>query len=369
MATDQTTDTKTGSSALLEEAMMGSARLDAEAHRLSRAMRRGGAVVSVSYESFLYPLFKSINNGTTEGLAKLLEEAEKSQQSHGSSALELGQMREDEWRDLKSSRGEGWVDHGLDNVLVLLITHRDGFLSDRERVMRTWGKHCPHLLTVLGVMPEIPDGRKGQVTDVEKVHLVGGDIDGYKALYKKMLKTYMWLCGAEEAKPYSWFIKFDTDAFLVTYNLAAALNAFDSPDTKPYYVGQRMLYKGKDYASGGAGYMMSKGLMATMCQPPVSGGVGSSGWENCYLQDLETLDFWVGAEYWGRPEDLYIGLCIQKHAGVQVTSVAGFDSSRPQWAERDENEFYRMRSLQQPPVITLHYITKLFFYQLYAAFY
>mmetsp|Transcript_50315 Transcript_50315/g.126010 ORF Transcript_50315/g.126010 Transcript_50315/m.126010 type:complete len:572 (-) Transcript_50315:92-1807(-) len=273
------------------------------------------------------------------------------------------------FRDMRKN-GSVWVDHDLDKALVILHTHQKAFLEKRERIFRTWGRHLANLLTFVGTLPPAKDieekRQRDEVTKLAQTEELGADIDGYKVLYKKVLKSYMFLCEKDMASVYEWFMKVDDDLFLVTYNLANALKKFD-PE-QPHYLGQYMVYKKQGYASGGAGYVLSRGLMKAMCQKPSDGQRGSTRWENCFLVDPKDDEFWKGAEYWGKPEDVYTGACIEKHIAHKMQSIRGFSGMPPSWKQGNYSEFEWLKR-RKNPVITYHYVKKDLMYQMYSQFY
>ncbi|CEL97116.1 unnamed protein product [Vitrella brassicaformis CCMP3155] len=265
------------------------------------------------------------------------------------------------FRDLRKN-GSVWVDHDLDKTLISLHTHQRAFLDKRERILRTWGRHVPHLLTFVGSLPPAKEiekkGQKNEITNLDQTVELGANIDGYTVLWKKVLKSYMFLC-EHLIDTYEWFMRADDDLFLVTYNLANALREFDPEQV--HYLGQRMSYKEQEYASGGAGYVFSRGLMKAM-QP------GNTRWENCLSVDPKDDKFWKGAERYGKPEDVYMATCIDKHIGHKMQSISGFQGMSASYRHPQYSEFEWLKQ-RESPVITFHYVTREQMYQMYTQFY
>jgi len=263
----------------------------------------------------------------------------------------------------ETSMPSQWVDHSIDNVMVMLFTHQRGYKVRRRRVMNTWGKHTPHFVTVLGALP--PDVSEDSV-DGDGVLEVGLQIDDYDNLHKKVTSSFNWICTQKLYEQRDWFMKMDDDAFLVTYNLGEFLKNFDP--NEPHYLGFLLKYLDTEfvYASGGAGYLFSKEFMKRMCD---ANAFDPS--QECDSE--EPTDFLRPIKF----EDVYVALCAKKHINWQFTEGHYVLSPwspvqvKKDWHDTDEAMVSRWRvndGEAQEGYVTLHYVANLM-YTLYSQFY
>ncbi|XP_068208587.1 glycoprotein-N-acetylgalactosamine 3-beta-galactosyltransferase 1-like [Palaemon carinicauda] len=141
---------------------------------------------------------------------------------------------------------------GKDNRSSLLCwvlahkKHTDGALA----IKNTWGKRCDKLLFF---------------GDVNNTGLDAVELDGVKENDRR----FLWGKTRESLKylhdhyidEFQWFYKADVDTYTVVENLRYVLTPYD-PEF-PIVLGQRALnrHKLKDYMTGGAGYVLSRGAL------------------------------------------------------------------------------------------------------------
>eukprot|EP00919_Chromeraceae_sp_WS-2016_P056680 GHVR01134519.1.p1 GENE.GHVR01134519.1~~GHVR01134519.1.p1 ORF type:complete len:274 (-),score=47.95 GHVR01134519.1:70-891(-) len=268
-----------------------------------------------------------------------------------------------ETNNLEVDRPDRWIDHTIDDVLILLFTYKEGYKIRRRKVMSTWAKHAPHVITILGELPE--DVNESEV-DGDGVLEVGMHIDGYDNLYQKVMSTFSWICDEKLYDIHGWFMKIDDDAFLVTYNLGHFINKYDP--NEPHYFGFGLKYLDTDfqYPSGGAGYLFSAGFMRLMCS--------SDGFNKGNRCDSDRGVGFLSPIIF---EDVYISLCVEKALGWKFNETHNvFSPWSPTqvskgWKATDPNSVNTWSVKEGGTLeglVTLHYVSHMM-YALYSQFY
>lgn len=119
--------------------------------------------------------------------------------------------------------------------------------SKSKAIRETWGKRCDELL----FMSEIEEPQEGTVIlNIKEGR--GNTWAKTRMAFKYLYDNYL--------NDYDWFLKADDDTYVIIENLRYMLTTYD-PDLSIAF-GARFARKGnKNYFSGGAGYILSRGAL------------------------------------------------------------------------------------------------------------
>ncbi|NXQ13221.1 C1GTA galactosyltransferase, partial [Peucedramus taeniatus] len=175
-------------------------------------------------------------------------------------------------------------------VLCWVMTAPQNLETKARHVRDTWARHCNVALFVSSEpAPRFPA-------------LGLGVAEGRGQLYRKTVRALQFVHRHLRARA-DWFLKADDDTFVVLDNLRWLLAAH-SPQ-RPLYFGKRFRpFTRQGYMSGGAGYVLSRGALASVATALARGTCGHSGPEEDVAlgQCLERLGVAVGdsRDTWGR---------------------------------------------------------------------
>ncbi|XP_059148647.1 glycoprotein-N-acetylgalactosamine 3-beta-galactosyltransferase 1-like [Physella acuta] len=168
-------------------------------------------------------------------------------------------------------------------VACWIMTSPDTLHNKAIHVKNTWAKRCNLVLFMSSVAdPEFP--------------AVGLDVpEGRDHLTAKTMKAFKYLYD-HHMEDADWFLKADDDTYVIVENLRYLL--LNEDPTQPIFFGQKFkAYVREGYASGGAGYVLSKEALRRY------GEIGSKDSKIC-LKDIGS-------------EDVVMGKCMQ-NLGVRL---------------------------------------------------
>lgn len=186
-------------------------------------------------------------------------------------------------------------------LIFVGVMTAERFLETRAKaVFDTWGKDVPGKLTFFCSHSKTPTTLKAPV-----VSLPGVD-DSYPPLKKSlMMVKYMY---DHHIDGYEWFMRADDDVYVRNDKLVRFLHSLNSSDDiylghagtgAKKEIGMLNLLPGENYCMGGPGMILSRSVLRKV----------GPHLEHC-LQTAPKVHM---------HEDIQLGLCIQRYAGVPCT--------------------------------------------------
>ncbi|XP_053609624.1 glycoprotein-N-acetylgalactosamine 3-beta-galactosyltransferase 1-like [Plodia interpunctella] len=187
-------------------------------------------------------VIKNHNGNTTDNITEPRDDGMEIK-SYRNKIVNIMAFDEENWIKMDNSVADAIAKRV--RVLCWIMTHPPNHMTKAIHIKETWGKRCDILLFISTEEdPRLPT-LKLNVTE-GRMYLWGK----VKAAFQHIYENYI-----DEAE---WFLKADDDTYVIVENLKHFLYDYNTND--PIYFGckYKTNYTKDGYASGGAGYVLSK---------------------------------------------------------------------------------------------------------------